>query len=154
MLRYFHSTRTICKAEGKKAKKAGNKQLATMFDRKQLPIKILNNSQYGSLCAPNIFPWSEVDKGEEVTCRARNYLRTMAQFFTDRGFEALLLDTDGINFTYVNVDLNYTYIGKGLNWKTEKGKEYTGIEAHCAEFNDLYMRGYIVTGKQIGRAHV
>ncbi len=141
ILRFFHATRTECKAEGKKATKAGNKQLAAMFDRKQLPIKILNNSQYGSLCAPNVFPWSEMDKGEEVTCRGRNYLRKMASFFTDRRFDPILLDTDGINFSYANVDMNYEYIGKGLNWKTEKDKLYKGIDAHVAEFNDLFMRG-------------
>lgn len=141
MLRFFHATRTECKAEGKKAKKAGNEQLAIMFDRKQLPIKILNNSQYGSLCAPNIFPWSEIDKGEEVTCRGRNYLRRMVTFFTERKFEAIVLDTDGVNFSFANADMDYEYVGKGLNWKTEKDKRYKGIEAHCAEFNDLYMRG-------------
>lgn len=141
MLRYFHSTRTECKRLGKKAKKEGNKQLAIMYDRKQLPIKILNNSQYGSLCAPDVFPWSEIDKGEEVTCRGRNYLRGMVNFFTDRGFEAIVLDTDGVNFSYVNADQEYEYISKGLNWKTEKDKKYKGIEAHVAEFNDLYMRG-------------
>jgi len=141
MLRFFHTTRTECKAEGKKAEKEGNTQLATMFDRKQLPIKILNNSQYGSLCAPNVFPWSEMDKGEEVTCRGRNYLRLMASYFTERRFIPILLDTDGINFSFANADTNYEYVGKGLNWKTEKDKIYKGIEAHVAEFNDLYMRG-------------
>jgi len=141
MLRYFHTTRTECKAEGKKAEKAGNNELATMFDRKQLPIKILNNSQYGSLCAPNVFPWSELDKGEEVTCRGRNYLRTMIEYFTCRGFIPILLDTDGVNYSYNNVDVTYEYTGLGLNWKTEAGKVYVGLEAHVAEFNDLYMRG-------------
>ena len=141
MLRFFHATRTECKAEGKNAKKAGNKQLAIMFDRKQLPIKILNNSQYGSLCAPLVFPWSEMDKGEEVTCRGRNYLRTMVTFFTDRKFDPIVLDTDGVNFSYSEADDEYEYTGKGLNWKTEDGKLYKGVEAHCAEFNDIYMRG-------------
>jgi DNA polymerase elongation subunit (family B) len=141
MLRYFHATRTECKAEGKKALKAGNEELATMFDRKQLPIKILNNSQYGALCAPTVYPWSEMDKGEEVTCRGRNYLRKMIEYFTDRKFKPILIDTDGCNFSYEDVDLNFQYIGKGLNWKVDKDKVYTGLEAYCAEFNDTYQRG-------------
>lgn len=141
MLRYFHATRTECKTEGKKASKAGNHELAEMFDRKQLPIKILNNSQYGALCAPTVFPWSEMDKGEEVTCRGRNYLRKMIHYFTDRGFEVIVLDTDGVNFSYENVDLTFEYIGKGLNWKVEKDKVYTGLDAYCAEFNDTFLRG-------------
>jgi hypothetical protein len=51
------------------------------------------------------------------------------------------LDTDGVNFSYSNVDLSYEYVGKGLNWKTENNKLYKGLEAYCAEFNDLFMRG-------------
>ena len=141
MLRYFHATRTECKAEGKKADAAGNKELATMYDRKQLPIKILNNSQYGSLSAPLVFPWAEIDRGEEVTCRGRNYLRLMINFFIERGFLPILIDTDGVNYSSVNVDKNYEYTGLGLNWKTEEGRLYKGVEAHVAEFNDLFMRG-------------
>ena len=33
------------------------------------------------------------------------------------------------------------YIGKGLNWKVKKGKEYKGAEADVAEFNDNFMKG-------------
>ncbi len=141
MLKFFHATRTECKAEAAKAYEINDIELATMFDRKQLPIKILNNSQYGSLCAPLIFPWADIDRGEEVTCRGRMYLRGMVQYFVDRGFETLVLDTDGVNFTFENVDMNFEYIGKGLNWKTVKDKQYKGLEAYCAEYNDNYMRG-------------
>ena len=120
MLKFFHATRTECKAEAAKAYDLGNPEIGAMFDRKQLPIKILNNAQYGSLCAPQVFPWGEIDRGEEVTCRGRTYLRGMIKYFTDRGFETLVLDTDGVNFTFENVDMNYEYVGKGLNWKTKK----------------------------------
>jgi hypothetical protein len=33
------------------------------------------------------------------------------------------------------------YIGKGLNWKVKKGKEYKGYDADVAEFNDTFMKG-------------
>lgn len=141
MLKFFHKTRTECKLEAAKAYSSGNNELGAMFDRKQLPIKILNNSQYGSLCAPHVFPWGEIDRGEEVTCRGRMYLRKMINYFVPLGFDVLVLDTDGVNFTFENVDMTFEYIGKGLNWKTEAGKQYKGLEAYCAEFNDLYMRG-------------
>jgi hypothetical protein len=35
----------------------------------------------------------------------------------------------------------YKYIGKGLNDLVEKDKEYKGVEADVAEFNDIFMRG-------------
>ena len=41
---------------------------------------------------------------------------------------------------------NRKYIGKGLNRNTVDGKEYTGVEADVAEFNDLFMRGKMGLG--------
>lgn len=38
------------------------------------------------------------------------------------------------------------YIGKGLNRNTVEGKEYSGVEADVAEFNDLFMRGKMGLG--------
>ena len=50
------------------------------------------------------------------------------------------MDTDGVNFeTPEDID-DHVYIGKGLNELVEKGKEYRGIEADTAEFNDIFMR--------------
>jgi hypothetical protein len=52
----------------------------------------------------------------------------------------LLKNTDGVNFeTPEDID-DHVYIGKGLNELVEKGKEYRGIEADTAEFNDIFMR--------------
>ena len=34
----------------------------------------------------------------------------------------------------------HKYIGKGLNELVDEGKEYEGIEADTAEFNDIFMR--------------
>jgi hypothetical protein len=50
------------------------------------------------------------------------------------------MDTDGVNFeTPPNID-EHTYLGKGYNELTEVDKEYKGIEADTAEFNDIFMR--------------
>jgi hypothetical protein len=38
------------------------------------------------------------------------------------------------------------YTGKGLNRNTELGKEYSGVFADVAEFNDLFMRGKMGLG--------
>lgn len=140
LLKYFHSERFKAKGLQEKFAAEGNKQMASYYKRKQLPLKIFINSMYGALTAPHAFPWGEFDKGEQVTCSGRQYLRIMVKFFMDRGFKPCVLDTDGVNF--VTPDLtNYKYIGRGLHERTEIGVEYTGIDGVIAEFNDTYMQG-------------
>jgi len=119
---------------------AKHDKLAKDFDKKQLPIKILANSFFGSFGAPYIFPWGDVDCAEETTCRGRQYLRLLVKFFTEKyGFRALVMDTDGVNFAVPeNVD-SLVYTSTGNHRFTEKGKVYKGIYAPLAEFNDLYM---------------
>lgn len=67
--------------------------LVSMYDKKQLPIKILGNSFFGSLGAPNIFNWGDINCAEETTCRGRQYLRLMVKFFMDYGFKPLVGDS-------------------------------------------------------------
>jgi len=69
------------------------KGLVSMYDKKQLPIKILGNSFFGSLGAPNIFNWGDVNCAEETTCRGRQYLRLMVKFFMTLGFKPLVGDS-------------------------------------------------------------
>jgi hypothetical protein len=70
-----------------------NGSLSRMYDKKQLPIKILGNSFFGSLGAPNIFNWGDTQCAEETTCRARQYLRLMVLFFVNKGFRPLVGDS-------------------------------------------------------------
>jgi hypothetical protein len=141
MLKYFHSERFKAKNLASKYKKEGNRQLESLYKRKQLPLKIFINSMYGALTAPTAFPWAEVDKGEQVTCTARQYLRLMVKFFGKKGYTPTVLDTDGVNFMAPETgEENFKYIGKGFNDEVTEGKEYTGVAAVVAEFNDLYMK--------------
>jgi DNA polymerase elongation subunit (family B) len=121
-----------------------NKALANLYDKKQLPLKILANSWFGSYGAPYIFNWGDTDSAEETTCRGRQYLRLMVRHFTEKhGFRALVGDTDGFNFASPpNID-EIKYVAKGSHWKTDKngGVELTGLEAVLAEFNENYMEG-------------
>ena len=115
--------------------------LVSMYDKKQLPIKILANSFFGSMGAPNIFPWGDINIAEETTCRGRQYLRLMVKFFGDLNYRPLVGDTDGFNFAIPdNVDEN-TYVPLGTHRFTEgdKGKTLIGMDADVAEFNELYM---------------
>jgi len=138
---------TLTPEEIEKVEKAikKHKKLASNYDKKQLPLKILANSFFGAYGAPYIFNWGDSDCAEETTCRGRQYLRLMVRFFTEKyGFRALVLDTDGCNFAIPdNID-EVKYITNASHWKTnhyEVGQELTGLDAVLAEFNETYMMG-------------
>lgn len=121
-----------------------HKALANVYDKKQLPLKILANSWFGSYGAPYIFNWGDTDSAEETTCRGRQYLRLMVRYFTEvHGFRALVGDTDGFNFAAPDNINEIKYTAKGSHWKTidDAGKDLTGIDAALAEFNETYMEG-------------
>lgn len=54
-------------------------------DKKQLPLKILGNSFFGSYGAPNVFPWGDIDCAERTTCTGRQALRLMISHFSNIG---------------------------------------------------------------------
>lgn len=139
MIKYLSDTRNLYKNLMNKYRAEGDDKLAGKFDKKQLPIKIFNNSAFGSISAPYIFPWGDIDIGETITCTGRQYLRHMIKFFMERGYDPLVLDTDGVNFSYDDKVLSHTYIGKGFHRFVEEGKEYKGIDADVMEYNDRYM---------------
>lgn len=121
-----------------------HKTLANIYDKKQLPLKILANSWFGSYGAPYIFNWGDTDSAEETTCRGRQYLRLMVRHFTEKHkFRALVGDTDGFNFAAPDNLSEITYLAKGTHWKTSEdgGKLLNGIDAVLAEFNETYMEG-------------
>jgi DNA polymerase elongation subunit (family B) len=119
-----------------------DKKKSLSYDRKQLPIKIFINSLFGALSAPQVFPWGDMFMGEQITCTGRQYLRQMSKFFIKKGYTPLVCDTDGQNFSLPEGGVDdRVYIGKGLNWKVKKDKEYRGYDADVAEYNDIFMRG-------------
>jgi len=141
LLSYFRDTRILYKNLASEYKSIDKKK-AKSFDTKQLPIKIFINSLFGALSAPQVFPWGDMDKGEQITCTGRQYLRQMLKFFMKRGYTPLVCDTDGMNFSLPDGGVEgRKYIGRGLNWLVKEGKEYTGYDADVAEFNDRFMRG-------------
>ena len=140
MLKYFRDTRIKYKKLSSEYYNTDKKK-SESFGRKQLPIKIFINSMFGSLSAPQVFPWGDMDMGEKVTCTGRQYLRQMVRFFMEKGYDPLVMDTDGVNFSCPQDVETRTYVGLGNNELVEKGKEYKGSEADVAEYNDLYMRG-------------
>jgi len=139
MLKYFRNIRIKYKRLAGELKNS-NPVEAEMYDRKQLPIKIFINAYFGSLSAPQVFPWGDMNMGETITCTGRQCLRMMIMFFMKKGYKPLVMDTDGVNFETPDTINDHKYIGKGLNELVDEGKEYEGIEADTAEFNDIFMR--------------
>ena len=139
LLGYFRSSRIMYKELAEKFEKTDPKK-SKSYDRKQLPIKIFINSMFGALSAPQVFHWGDMYMGEQITCTGRQYLRQMIGFFMKRGYEPLVMDTDGVNFSSPSGVEDRKYIGRGLNWKSKEGKEYTGAAADIAEYNDIFMR--------------
>ena len=140
MLKYFRDTRINYKQLASDLYVSDPEQ-SKKYNRKQLPIKIFINAFFGSLSAPHVFPWGDMDMGEQITCTGRQYLRQMIMWFMKRGYKPLVMDTDGVNFSSPNEREKHTYIGKGLNGLVKEGKEYIGTEADVAEYNDIFMRG-------------
>jgi len=140
MLKYFRDTRIRYKNLASEYYSTDKKK-SESFGRKQLPIKIFINSMFGSLSAPQVFPWGDMDMGEKITCTARQYLRQMVRFFMKKGYDPLVMDTDGVNFSCPSDVEGRSYVGLGDNGLVVKDKEYKGSEADVAEYNDLFMRG-------------
>jgi DNA polymerase I len=140
LLKYFRDSRILYKQLAEEYSESDPKK-SKSYDRKQLPIKIFINSMFGALSAPQVYHWGDMYMGEQITCTGRQYLRQMISFFMNRGYEALVMDTDGVNFSAPSDVGNRKYIGRGLNWKVTLGKEYTGAAADIAEYNDVFMRG-------------
>ena len=120
-----------------KAEKMGN-------DKKQLPLKILANSFFGSYGCPMVFPFGDIDAAEKTTCIGRMSLRLMISHFTNLGYNPIVGDTDGFNFQMPTEDkFRYTddnpYISNGAGRNTIKGKAYTKVEADVAEFEDTFL---------------
>lgn len=62
-------------------------------DKKQLPLKILGNSFFGSYGATHVFPWGSIDCAERVTCTGRQSLRLMISWFNNIGYEPIVGDS-------------------------------------------------------------
>ena len=78
-----YSSKEEEKELNKKMMKA--KTEAAANDKKQLPLKILGNSFFGSYGAPNVFPFGSIDCAERTTCTGRQCLRLMIYYFSTMG---------------------------------------------------------------------
>src|ERR1035437_4649425 len=118
-----------------------------MFKIKQLPIKILNNSQYGAFGSNVSFNWSDNICAARITCTARLHLRHAIYWFSKFNCIALLAVTDGINFSYPE-KTNIKITDEGTIEGTTEGLieemwQYggkTGINALIEKYNKEEMK--------------
>jgi DNA polymerase I len=141
LLQYNYDYRNKYKELKNEYAAKGDKEKSAYYDKKQLPLKILNNGMFGSISAPNVFPWGDTDMGEKITCTGRQYLRHMIRFFNSKGFRPLVGDTDGFNFSVPDDVEKYVYTSNGNHHFNKLGKTYKGMAAVVAEYNDKYMKG-------------
>ena len=121
------------------------------YDKLQLPLKITGNGFFGSYGSGSVFPHSDLICAEMTTCIGRMCLRLMIYHFTNIGYKPIVGDTDGFNFQMPTEDkFRYTkehpYISNGKGRNSIEGKEYTGVDADVAEFEDLFLCPPYVTG--------
>lgn len=111
------------------------------YKAKQLPLKILNNSNFGANGSA-YFNWADFTCAERITCMGRLYLRNMVQFFQVYGCKATVVDTDGVNMEVpfmMAVDIDGNHLEKSIPTislrYTYEGKEYKGADAIVAKYN-------------------
>jgi len=168
MLIYMTTTRNICKKLGKGSKlneeettlvhkidhdadakyreNRISKKDQSMYGIKQLPIKILNNSQFGALGAHVAFNWSDNDCAARITASGRIELRHAIAWFAQYGCIPLYAVTDGVNF-FLPDNTKFKITNEGIIEGTTEGLieemwQYggeVGINALIEYFNDQEM---------------
>jgi hypothetical protein len=78
------------------------------YDKKQLPLKILINSFYGMLGAPDVSPFCHIQSAWHITCASRQNMRHMIKYFGKDGFKIVYFHTDGANFVIPKGIENYS----------------------------------------------
>lgn len=111
------------------------------FKAKQLPLKILNNSNFGANGSA-YFNWADFGCAEKITCLGRLYLRNMVQYFMKWGCVGTVVDTDGVNMEVpemVFMDINCNVLTEAVSIDTlqfdYKDKTYRGADAIVAKYN-------------------
>lgn len=120
------------------------------YDTKQLPLKIMNNSNFGAL-GSIFFNWSDFTCAEWITCAGRQNLRLMVWFFMQYDCVPLILDTDGVNYSlpeYVNFNNKLERDDKNIPieeyiYINDKGKEIKGSDGYSTLLTDMFNKIYM-----------
>jgi DNA polymerase, archaea type len=145
-LLHFKLTRDKFKAMGKDM--SLDEKTRMLSDTKQLPLKIMNNSNFGAN-GSTVFNWADFVCAERITCTGRLYLRRMIQFFMKYNCIPTVCDTDGINMVVpemVSVDIEGNKLGEEVSietyeFTTSNGKTHRGANALVEKFNEEVLAG-------------
>lgn len=104
----------------------------SVADGKQLQMKCLGNSFFGSYGAPNVFPWGSLKCAEQTTCIGRQSLRLLISHFTNLSYSPIVGDSvTGDTPLFVKYDngvIDIKPISEIINKNTieidELGREY------------------------------
>jgi DNA polymerase elongation subunit (family B) len=150
LLAYFKTTRDVFKAMANDD--SLDKDTRQLAKTKQLPLKILNNSNFGAN-GSEFFNWADFFCAERITCTGRLYLRNMIQFFMVYGCIPTVCDTDGINMVVpemVDVDIDGNPLGMHvpistyrytLKYGKNAGNVIEGADALVAKYNEEVLGG-------------
>jgi DNA polymerase elongation subunit (family B) len=150
LLGYFKTTRDVFKAMAND--ESLDKDTRQLAKTKQLPLKILNNSNFGAN-GSEFFNWADFFCAERITSTGRLYLRNMIQFFMKYGCIPTVCDTDGINMVVpemVDVDIEGNPLPEMVNINTYRyiikkgskaGKVIEGADALVAKYNEEVLGG-------------
>jgi len=143
LLLYFKLTRDKFKKLAKDESLPEDER--NFYDVKQLPIKILNNSNFGAN-GSEFFNWADYGCAETITCSGRQFLRLMVDYIIKWGGTPAVEDTDGLNAVmpeYVQYDINFNKLSTPIKIEELKyelnGKTYTGVDAIIEKFNAEYL---------------
>lgn len=118
-----------------KSEKSGN-------DKKQLPLKILANSYFGSYGSPNLFPFGDSDSAEMTTCIGRMSLRLMISHFKSIGYDPIVGDSfSGDTPIFVKYDVNGMVDIKPISWLIDE--KNISVDLFGREY-DYSKKGYKV----------
>jgi len=99
-------------------------------DKKQLPLKILGNSFFGSYGAPNVFPWGSIDCAERTTCTGRQSLRLMIYWFSNiKNYEEECKSVDNL-FSEDTIFIKYD--------ETQKIEKHAASEINKGYINEKF----------------
>lgn len=79
--------------ENNRRKENEYRRLAALYDKLQLPTKIIANSFFGAFGSGVIFPHSDISCAEETTCTGRMMFRLLLSWFKNKNYSPIVGDS-------------------------------------------------------------
>lgn len=93
LLKSMDAIKDLAEVERVMKEKGVHQALALLYDKKQMQLKVLGNSYFGSFGAQYLFNWGDTECACETTCIGRMSLRLMISWFQKRGYLPIVGDS-------------------------------------------------------------